>query len=220
MARGEGGHPRQQREKSLDRRVTVTGIVVNAVVAIVVAVIAAYGTAHSSTIINVLGGTPRTVTASPPSAAPSDNSQPSSSQPGAVQMPNGPAFTERGVLIGNQGIDLDRNPPEQGNVSTGAIELQGGYGLTLVGYSAQEVATWAQADVLTQGQCHTAELTKGVNNLQDDLTTYQSTGQVARFCVLTSEGRDAYVAIPGKTLVADSPIPADVFVWPSKIPVS
>jgi hypothetical protein len=74
--------------------------------------------------------------------------------------------------------------------------------------------------VPTQTECHHAELSDGVQDLNFDLTNVQQTGQQAQFCILTNEGRDAYVVIPGRMVVSGSPFPAQAFVWPLKIPVS
>jgi len=211
----------QQQEGRLNRRVAVAGIAVNAIVAIVVALIAAFVTAHSTTIITSLGGQPAktvTVTASPP--APTPNPRTSSSQPSTIQLPGGQAFTKGAFTISGGGIDLDRNPPESGNLPNTAPEIYAEYPTGLYFYNAQETAQWQQPGVPTQAECHHSELSNGQANLNFDLTSFQQSGQQARFCILTSEDRDAYVVIPGSRVVSNSPFPAVGIVWAMKLPLS
>lgn len=218
----EGNDP-QRREGRLNRRNSTMGIAANMIAIIAAALIGAYATAHSKTVIDVLGGKPAptvtvTETAGPP--APGPNPTNSGVQSTAVPLPSGQAFTEGAFTISTSGTDLDRNPPEGGNVTTGSVEFTASYPTTLAGYDAQAMVLWTQRGVPTQTQCHDDELSNGVNSLNLDLGGYQQSGQLARFCVLTSEGRDAYVVIPGRTLVSSSPFPAQAFVWPVKIPVN
>lgn len=151
-------------------------------------------------------------------ASPPTNS--SSSTPLTTQLPVGQAFTKGSFTISDSGVDLDRNPVESGNVSTGSSEITAEYPTGLYFYGAQDTAQWKQPGVPTQSECHNAEISDGVANLNYDLTSVQQSGQQARFCILTNEGRDAYVVIPGKTIVSSNPFPAEAFVWTMKIPVS
>jgi hypothetical protein len=123
-------------------------------------------------------------------------------------------------MISGDGIDLDRNPIESGDVSDGTSDIIAESPAGLYFYGAKETAQWNQPGVPTQAECHHAELSDGVAYLHFDLTSFQQSGQQARFCILTSEGNDAYVVIPGSTIVSGSPFPAEAFVWPSKIPIS
>ena len=204
------------REGRLNRRVAVAGIVAT----VGVGILSAEVTAHSAPVIKFLGGrsvVTTTVTATPPAPSP-DPSTPSPT-PSTIQLPAGQAFAEGSFTISGSGIDLDRNPIEAGNVSNGSSEIIA-ESTGLYFYAAKETVQWAQPSVPNQTECHNAELSDGVQDLHFDLTNVQQTGQQARFCILTDEGRDAYVVIPGRTVVADSPFPAEAFVWPSKIPLS
>src|SRR5450755_3872652 len=99
----------QAREGRLNRRVSMTGIVVNGVTVIAAAFIAALATAHSTTIITVLGGKPaKTVTV--PASPPVTSASPRTSNPHqvTVQLPSGVAFTKGRFSITSSGIDLDR----------------------------------------------------------------------------------------------------------------
>ena len=209
----------QRREGRLNRRVAVAGIVVNAVVAIAAAVV----TAHSTTIIKTLGGPPAG-TAIVPSPSPASTTTTRSSTPSpqssGIQLPSGQAFTQGSFTISDSGIDLDRNPIEAGNVSDGESEIIAEYPTGLYFYGAQETVLWKRPGLPTQADCHDAELSDGQAYLNFDLTPYQQGGQLARFCILTNEGRDAYVVIPGRKIVSGSPFPADAIVWARKIPVN
>jgi hypothetical protein len=212
----------QAREGRRNRRVAIAGIVAT----LIVGAASAVATAHSARVIKFLGGTPavaKTVTAvapSPRASSPNQTPDTSSSTQVAAQLPAGPAFAEGSFTISGDGMDLDRNPIEAGNLSNGSSEMIEETPATVYFYGAQDTAQWQQPGVPSQAQCHHAELSNGVSDLQFDLTSYQQNGQTARFCVLTSEGRDAYVVIPGRTIVANEPMPAQAFVWPAKIPVS
>ena len=182
-----------------------------------VGILSAVVTAHSDPVIKFLGGSPAaTTTVTPPAPTPSLPTNSSSPTPPTIQLPVGLAFTKGSFTISDGGVDLDRNPAESGNVSTGTSEIIAKYPTGVYFYGAQETAQWQQPGVPTQNECHNAELSDGVAYLNYDLTS----GQQARFCILTSEGRDAYVVIPGRTIISNSPFPAETFVWATKIPVS
>lgn len=151
-------------------------------------------------------------------ASPPTNS--SGPTPLTTQLPAGQAFTKGGFAISDSGVDLDRNPVESGNVSAGTSEIIAKYPTGLYFYGAKVTAQWQQPGVPTQSECHNAEISDGVAYLNYDLTSVQQSGQQARFCILTDEGRDAYVIIPGSTIVSNEPFPAEAFVWATKIPVS
>jgi len=104
-------------------------------------------------------------------------------------------------------------------VTTGDVELTSG-SLNVSNYNAQDVAKWTGNTVPTQQQCHDDELSNGADEFSADLQPYQDSRTVLRLCVLTSEGRDAYVLIFSDGLTSSSPIPGETFVWPDKIPVN
>jgi hypothetical protein len=216
------GHKRepvgfQAREGRLNRRIAVAGIIATVSVGILSAVV----TAHSAPVIKFFGGSPAvSTTITPPAPTPSRPTNSSSPTPPTIQLPVGQAFTEGSFTISNSGIDLDRNPIESGNVSTGTPEIIAEYPTGLYFYGAQDTAQWQQPGVPTQQECHNAELSDGVEYLNYNLTSVQQSRQQARFCILTSEGRDAYVVIPGSTVTSSSPFPAEAFVWATVIPVS
>ncbi len=192
----------------------MTGIVVNGATVIAAAFIAALATAHSTTIITVLGGKPAetaTVPASPRTSSP---------QQITAQLPSGLAFTQGRFTITSSGIDLDRNPPESGSLPDTHSDIIAQYPASLYFYGAQETVQWQQKNVPTQAECHHDELSNGQAGLQFDLTSFQQTGRLARFCVLTAEGRDAYIVIPGSKIISSSPFPAQGFVWPAKLPLN
>jgi hypothetical protein len=193
-----------EREGRLNRRIAIAGVVATVSVGILSAIV----TAHSAPVIKFLGGRPDLT----PSSA--------SSASGPVQLPSGPSFASGSFTISNNGIDLDRNPAENGNLSDGQSEFIAEYPTGLYFYGAQDAAQWTQPGVPTQAQCHHAELSDGTSDLNFDLTDVQQSKQQARFCVLTSEGRDAYLVVPGGTVTSNSPFPAQAFVWASKIPLN
>jgi hypothetical protein len=211
----------QAREGRLNRRVSMTGIVVNGATVIAAAFIAALATAHSTTIITVLGGK-SAKTATVPASPPVSSVGPRTSDPHqvTVQLPSGLAFTQGGFTITSSGIDLDRNPPESGSLPNTHRDIIAEYPASLYFYDAQETVQWQQENVPTQAECHHDELSNGQADLQLDLTSFQQTGRVARFCVLTAEGRDAYIAIPGSKIISSSPLPGQGFVWPAKLPLN
>ncbi len=193
----------------------MVGIAVNAVVILVAAFIGAFATAHSTTIIKILGGKPATT--------PSRTPVPSISPHGPINiLPPGPSFTRARATINFDGLDLDRNPPENGNVTTGNIDISqnGGAAPSLLFGNSLEVVQWKKHRVPSQAQCHDDEITNGDPNFSFDLTSAQQTGANVSFCILTSEGRDAYLVVRGTQLVSNQPIPAQVFVWSRIIPVS
>jgi hypothetical protein len=206
----------QRREGRLNRRVAVAGIVVSAVVAITAAVL----TAHSTTITQFLGGPPARADTPNANGGPTARSSTASPQPTGIHLPSGQAFTKGSFTISGSGVDLDRNPVEAGNVSNGESEIIAEYPTGLYFYGAQETVLWKQPGLPTQGECHNAELSDGQADLNFDLTSIQQSRQQDRFCILTSEGRDAYVVIFGSRVVSGSPFPAQTFVWASKIPVN
>lgn len=202
-----------------------------AIVAILASTVSAFGaawiTAHSAPVIRVLGS--RTIIeqinigARELSRASGQGSQGSpgggsSGNPG-LGLPGGAAFTEGRFEIGPNGIDLDRHPPEQGNLSTGDTEVQADPPEILDFRSTQEVFQWTQPGLPTQEQCHSAELRNGQQNPNVDLTTVQQTRRTARFCILTSEGRDAFMVIAGAQVRSGQAIPAAAIVWSRIIPV-
>lgn len=207
----------QAREGRLNRRIAVAGIVATVGVGILSAVV----TAHSAPVTKFFGGSPAvTTTVTPPAPTPSLPTNSSSPTPPTIQLPVGPAFTKGSFTISDNGIDLDRNPIESGNVSNGTSEIIAEYPTGMYFYGALDTAKWQQSGVPTQKECHNTELSDGVALLNYDLTSVQQSGQQARFCILTSEGRDAYVVIPGSTITSNSPFPAEAFVWATIIPVS
>ena len=207
----------QAREGRLNRRIAVAGIIATVGVGILSAVV----TAHSAPVTKFFGGSPAvTTTVTPPTPTPSLPTNSSSPTPPTIQLPVGQAFTKGSFTISDSGVDLDRNPIESGNVSTGTSEIIAKYPTGMYFYGAQDTAQWQQPGVPTQNECHHAELSDGVAYLNYDLTSVQQSGQQARFCILTSEGRDAYVVIPGSTIISNSPFPAEAFVWATIIPVS
>lgn len=206
----------QQREGRLNRRVNLLSIVV----AIGAALLGAWATAHSQPVIQIFGGTPapaRTVRVTV-SATPHPGPTPKA----GTQLPKGPAFTKGKVIINFQGLDLDQNPPE-------AADLEGTFSDVSPGTIGSEpsvvfnypTAEWMKPSVPNQAQCHRLESDQGKSGgASFDLTRYRSTGEAARFCSLTHAGRDAYVVIPGKSVVKNGPLPAIVFVWPNQLPSS
>jgi hypothetical protein len=206
----------QRREGRLNRRVAVAGIVVSAVAAITAAVV----TAHSTTITQFLGGPPASAGTPSPDGGTITSSRTASPRPTGIQLPSGQAFTKGSFTISDSGVDLDRNPVEAGNVSNGESEIIAEYPTGLYFYGAQETVQWKQPGLPTQRECHSAELSDGQAALNFDLTSIQQSRQQDRFCILTSEGRDAYVVISGSKVVSGSPFPAQTFVWASKIPVN
>lgn len=219
-------HEFQAREGRLNRRVTIVGIASTLIVGVLSAVV----TAHSTHVIEFFGGTP-VVTQTATIAAPSQRASSSSTSPSpapdtsgsaqaTAQLPAGQAFAQGPFTISGTGIDLDRNPIETGNLTTGNADVTEQSPAGLYFYGAQNTAQWQQPGVPTQAECHRAELSNGVSNLQIDLTPFQQNRQMARFCVLTSEGRDAYLVIKGSAIVSGDPIQAQAFVWSAKIPVS
>jgi hypothetical protein len=203
----------QQREGRLNRRMSLLGIVA----AFGGALLSALATAHSQPIIQIFGGTPApartirvTVSASP---------HPGPTPKADTQLPKGPAFTKSKVIIGSQGLDLDQNPPEAADLQDTFTDVSPG----TIGSEPSVVfnyptAEWMKPSVPSQVQCHRLESDQGKSGgASFDLTLYRSTGEAARFCSLTHAGRDAYVVIPGKSVVKDSPLPAVVFVWPDEL---
>jgi hypothetical protein len=132
-------------------------------------------------------------------------------------LPSGPAFTKGSFKITSSGTDLDRNPPESASLPNTSEDITVSNPTSVYFYGSQEAVQWTQPGVPTQTQCHHTEVSDGQVNLVYDLTSDQQTNKVARFCVLTSEGRDAYLLIPGRTIVVDGPFPALVFVWPNEL---
>jgi hypothetical protein len=206
----------QRDESRRDRRVAVAGIIVNAIAVIlsaaIGAVIGAFAAAHNPQIIKVLGGNPKTAATSSSTGGP---------QPPVGGLPQGPAFTRRSATINSNGLDLDRNPPENGGVTHGEIDVSqnGGPALSLLFDYSLEAVQWKQRGIPDQAQCHDDEITNGDPQLTFDLTGTQQSKATVSFCVLTSEGRDAYVVIHGSQLADNQPIPAQVFVWRRIIPV-
>jgi hypothetical protein len=216
----------QQREGRLNRRVSMFGAVVTAMAGIAGALVGALATAHSQPVIQIFGGTPApaatvriTVSASSrPSPRPGTGTP---APGGGLQLPGGQAFARASVIIGFSGLDLDQDPPEsadlQDTISDVAPGSVGAEPSVIFSYSTAE---WMQPGVPSQTQCHRSERQGESGGASFDLTPYQGTGKAARFCSMTSGGRDAYVVIPGKTIAKDSPLPAVVFVWPNKLPLS
>jgi len=83
-----------------------------------------------------------------------------------------------------------------------------------------EAVQWKQNQVPSQTQCHDDELTNGDPHFSFDLTNAQQSKATASFCILTSEGRDAYLVVHGGQLISGQSIPAEVFVWSRIIPIS
>jgi hypothetical protein len=189
-----------------------------------VAIAAAVLTAHSTTIIKFLGGpSASTVTPNPspgPSGSTATRTSTPSPQPTIIPLPSGQAFAKGSFTISGSGVDLDRNPVEAGNISNGASEIIAEYPTGLYFYGAQETVQRKQQGLPTQTDCHNAELSDGQADLNFDLTSIQQSHQLDRFCILTSEGRDAYVVISGSKVVSGSPFPAEAIVWATKIPVN
>src|SRR5262249_36278426 len=121
--------------------------------------------------------------------------------------------------IGSNGIDLDRNPPEQGNLTNGQTEVQADSPETLDFRAAEEGFRWNQPGLPTQEQCHSAELRAGQSAPSIALTTTQQAPGAARFCILTWEGRDAFMVISGAQVRSGEDIPAAAIVWSRIIPV-
>lgn len=206
----------QQREGRLNRRVSLFGIVAG----IGAALLGALATAHSQPVIQIFGGTPApartirvTVSASP---------HPGPTPKVGTQLPKGLAFTEGKVIIGSEGLDLDQNPPEAADLEGTSLDVAPG----TIGSEPSVVfnyptAEWMKPSVPSQAQCHRLESDQGKSGgASFDLTLYRSTGEAARFCSLTHVGRDAYVVIPGKSVVKYGPLPAIVFVWSNQLPSS
>jgi hypothetical protein len=197
--------------------VAVAGIIVNAVAvivsAVIGAVIGAFATAHNPQIIKILGGNPKIAETAPPRTTGPANS-----------LPSGPAFTSGSVTVNNAGLDLDRNPPENGGVTSGNVEVSqnGGSVPSLLFGNSMEVVQWKQHRVPDQAQCHDDEITNGDPgpDFSFDLTNAQQSKATVTFCILTGEGRDAYLLVNGNQVVSNQPIPAQVFVWSRVIPVS
>jgi hypothetical protein len=205
----------QREESRRDRRVAIVGIIVNAlaviVSAVIGAVIGAFATAHNPQIIKALGGNAKIVATAPPSTP---------GRPVGV-LPRGPTFTSGSVTVNFNGLDLDRNPPENGGVTSGEIDVSqnGGSVPSLLFGNSREIVQWKQQRVPSQAQCHDDEITNGDPNFTFDLTDTQQSKTAVSFCILTSEGRDAYLVVQGTQVVSNQPIPAQVFVWPHAIPV-
>jgi len=207
-----------------------------AIIAIVASMISAFGaawiTAHSAPVIRVLGSRTiieqinvgaRALSRSGGSGSRGDSSSggPAGGRTGdaGLALPGGAAFAKRSFEIGSNGIDLDRNPPEQGNLTNGQIEVQADSPEILDFRSTQEVFQWNQPGLPTQEQCHSAELRDGQQDPNVDLTTTQQSHGTARFCILTSEGRDAFMVISGAQVRSGEDIPAAAIVWSRIIPV-
>lgn len=215
--RGAPGNSKSK-ESRRDSRIAVAGIIVNAVAVIISAVVGAvagaFTTAHNPQIIRVLGGNSKIAVTVPP-GTPGPNNQVGS-------LPRGPAFTRGAVTINFYGLDLDRNPPENGNVSTGDIDVSQDSGPVpgLLFHYAMETVQWKQRGVPKQIQCHNDEIANGDPNFTFNLIIAQSSKTTVSFCILTSEGRDAYLVVHGAQVVSNQSTPAQVFVWPRVIPVS
>lgn len=211
-------HDPQQREGRLNRRNALFTAMITALGTLGGALVGAVVTAHSSTVTNIFGGQAapsKTVAATPrpPAGTP---------VPSGPQLPSGGAFTEGSFQITNSGIDLDRNPPEAENISNGQPELDTGDPAPgLFGAGSLEVAKWQGQGLPSQTQCHDDELSNGTSGASTELglTDAQQTKTIVRLCILTSEGRDAYVVVSGNQIGDGSSIQASAFVWPSKIPV-
>jgi len=214
--RADRGAPEnwQREESRRDRHVAIAGIIVNAVAVIVSAVIGAaigaFATAHNPQIIKILGGNPKTANTASPQT------------PGPSGLPSGPAFTSGSATINIDGLDLDRNPAENGGVTTGSTDVSqnGGTAPGLLFGNSMEAVQWKQNQVPSQTQCHDDELTNGDPHFSFDLTNAQQSKATASFCILTSEGRDAYLVVHGGQLISGQSIPAEVFVWSRIIPIS
>jgi hypothetical protein len=218
------------KESRLNRRV--------AIVAIVASLASAYGaawiTAHSAPVIRILGsrtiikqinagardtGQPGAGGGSSAGGSSAGGSSGGTQGAGSLALPGGAAFTKRAFTIGGNGIDLDRNPPEQGNLTSGQIEMQFDSPETLDFQDTQEVFSWTQPGLPTQAQCHSAELRNGQQDPNVDLTNIQQTHSVGKFCILTSEGRDAFVEISGTQVRPGQDVPAEAIVWSTLIPI-
>ena len=223
MARTNGDIDPREREGRRNRRVTLFGVLLTGLFGITGALIGAVATAHNGTVIEVFGGKPaptKTIKVTVPAAPSHGSSSNNISGFEAQRLPSGPAFTKGSFNITSSGIDFDRNPPESASLPNTSEDITVSNPTSVYFYGSQEAVHWTQASVPTQAQCHHAEVSDGQVDLIYDLSTDQQTNGVARFCILTSEGRDAYLLIPGKTIVADGPFPALVFVWPNELPLN
>jgi hypothetical protein len=120
---GEFEH--QRREGRLNRRVSLAGIAVNAVVVLAAAFIGAFATAHNTTIIKVLGG-------KPVRAAPATSSGPSNPElPPGVTVRRTTGSVPIKLSVG-YGVDLDDNSSPNWSVKAGPAGSSAGYGSDIV----------------------------------------------------------------------------------------
>lgn len=199
------------RESRLNRRVAIVAIVASATTAIAAALI----TAHSAPVIRILGG-PSVETSNTSSTGNSATPQTASD---GTALPGGPALSRGNFTISTSGIDLDRNPPEAGNLTTGSIEVTDGTPEGLNFQYTKEVAIWHKTNLPSQADCHALEESDGQTAPVVDLTDIQQTGGLEKVCILTSEGRDAFMIVSGRQVQSNMPIPARAIVWSQILPV-
>jgi hypothetical protein len=137
------------------------------------------------------------------------------SPPGdASLMPSGPAFSQGVVTITADGIDLDQPSLDAGATSEGGSEFHTtSTDAFATNSSIKGIYQWAEYGAPTRDQCNSGVLVSG------EKATSVSFADVPvgtwAFCMITSEGRDAYVVLAEKERMSADTASAEatVFVW-------
>jgi hypothetical protein len=129
-------------------------------------------------------------------------------------MPTGAAFASGVVTITTDGVDLDLAPPESAAASGGDAEFHTSKTEAFAtDPTIKGVYQWAEYGAPTQDQCNAGVLASGDKSTSVSFADAKE-GTWA-FCIITSEGRDAYIVLDdGETLAAETvSAEASIFVW-------